>query len=172
MTPGAAYVIGTRVEKLIADATLTFTYAVSSDTYNDISNAGVITHVAVATGAAAPAVTANSIRLEKVVTSGTAITSVVRLVSGRSLPVAVKDPVTGITVLMAGSVAIPTGGTQTVTSITNNTDGTVNTYVKNGVTYTVSYNAAGYVSVITGSDGSTVTPTYDVNNAVTAVTVA
>jgi hypothetical protein len=109
MTPGAAYVLGTRVEKLIADATLTFTYAVSSDTYNDISNAGVITHVAVANGAAAPAVTANSMRLEKVVTSGTAITSVVRLV-GRSLPVAVKDPVTGTTVLEAGGVAIPTPG--------------------------------------------------------------
>jgi hypothetical protein len=109
MTPGAAYVLGTRVEKLIADATLTFTYAVTSDTYNDISNAGVITHVAVANGAAAPAVTANSIRLEKVVTSGTAITSVVRL-AGRSLPVAVKDPVTGITVFEVNGVAIPTPG--------------------------------------------------------------
>jgi hypothetical protein len=115
MTPGVAYVVGTRVEKLIADATLTFTYAVSSDTYNDISNAGVITHVAVANGAAAPAVTANSIRLEKVVTSGTAITSVVRLAAGRSLPVAVKDSVTGTTVLMVGGVAIsPTGISLTV----------------------------------------------------------
>jgi hypothetical protein len=110
MTPGVAYLLGTRVEKLIADATLTFTYVASQDTYNDISNAGVITHVAVANGAAAPVVTANSIRLEKVVTSGTAITSVVRLASGRSLPVAVKDPVTGTTVLMAGGVAIPTPG--------------------------------------------------------------
>jgi YD repeat-containing protein len=74
--------------------------------------------------------------------------------------------------LYVNGIAIQTGGTQTVTSITNNTDGTVNTYVKSGITYTVSYNAAGYVSVITGSNGSTVTPTYDVNNAVTAVTVA
>jgi hypothetical protein len=117
MTPGVAYVVGTRVEKLIADATLTFTYAVSSDTYNDISNAGVITHVAVANNAAAPAVTANSIRLEKVVTSGTAITSVVRLAAGRSLPVALKDPVTGATALLAGGAAISTiGSTITVGS--------------------------------------------------------
>jgi YD repeat-containing protein len=84
---------------------------------------------------------------------------------------AVTNPDSSVT-LYAESVAIQTGGTQTVTSITNNTDGTVNTYVKNGITYTVSYNAAGYVSAITGSNGSTVTPTYDVNNAVTAVTVA
>jgi membrane-bound inhibitor of C-type lysozyme len=75
---GVAYVGGVRVVKS-SGADLTNTYTASKDTYVDISNAGVITYVAVANGAAAPAVTANSQRLMLVVTNGTEITGVTDL---------------------------------------------------------------------------------------------
>lgn len=52
------------------------TVAASKDTYVDIDVSGVLHQVAVANGAAEPAVTASCIRLFKAVSSGTAITSV------------------------------------------------------------------------------------------------
>ena len=52
------------------------TYTASNDCYVDVSNAGAYTYNTVANGAAAPALTANSIRIAKVVTSGTAVTGV------------------------------------------------------------------------------------------------
>ena len=52
------------------------TYTASKDTYVDINGAGTVTYVEVANGAASPALTANSIRVAKVVTNGSAITSV------------------------------------------------------------------------------------------------
>ena len=52
------------------------TYTVSKDTYVDINGAGTVTYVEVANGAASPALTASSIRVAKVITSGAAITSV------------------------------------------------------------------------------------------------
>lgn len=76
---GTAYVIEKRVVKSSADADLTKTYTASKDTYVDISNAGAITYSEVANGAGAPAVAANSIRLQKVVTNGTEITGVTDL---------------------------------------------------------------------------------------------
>lgn len=72
---GTAYVTGLRVVK----AAEAFTYAASSDTYEDLASTGVITRVAVANGAAAPAITANNLRLQKVVTDATAVTAVTRL---------------------------------------------------------------------------------------------
>lgn len=77
MTEGVAEVIGTRV---VVPAT-TYTFIASQDTYVDLSNAGVLTYLPVANAAAAPAVTANSLRLQKVVTDATAVTSVVQLAS-------------------------------------------------------------------------------------------
>jgi len=56
LSAGVAYVIGSRVKKG-AD---TFTYAASSDTYDDMSVSGLITHVAVANGAAVPALTSST----------------------------------------------------------------------------------------------------------------
>ena len=76
---GTAYVIGKRVVKSGSDADLTKTYTASKDTYVDISNTGAITYSEVANGAAAPAVAANSIRLEKVITNATEITGVTDL---------------------------------------------------------------------------------------------
>lgn len=62
------------------------TYTASKDTYVDLkydaaTPTGVFTFVEVANGAAEPAVTANSLRIFKVVTSGTAITSVIERAS-------------------------------------------------------------------------------------------
>lgn len=53
------------------------TYAASSDTYVDIDTSGTVTYVAVANGATTGmGLTANSVRVAKVVTSGAAITSI------------------------------------------------------------------------------------------------
>lgn len=77
LSAGAAYVIGLRV--VVPDTP--FTYTASSDTYVDLSSSGVLTYIAVALGAAAPALTAASLRLQKVVTNATAVTAVTRLAS-------------------------------------------------------------------------------------------
>jgi hypothetical protein len=73
ITAGVAYISGIRIEKAITS----HTYTASKDTYLDIDNAGIYTFVAVANGAASPAITTNSIRIAKIVTNGTAITAVI-----------------------------------------------------------------------------------------------
>jgi len=75
ISAGHAYVTGTRVNKAVTSKT----YTASKDTYVDINSAGTYTFVEVALAAAAPAVTADSIRLAKVVTDATAITGVTDL---------------------------------------------------------------------------------------------
>lgn len=87
LAAGQAYVIGNRV----VVAATSKTYTASKDTYVDLSNTGVLTYVEVALDAAAPALTANSLRLQKVVTSATAVTSVVAL--ARNLPAVTQDKV-------------------------------------------------------------------------------
>jgi len=54
------------------------TYTDSKDTYVDINSSGTPTYTEVANGAASPALTSGYIRVAKVVTNGSAITSVVR----------------------------------------------------------------------------------------------
>lgn len=54
------------------------TFATSSDTYVDYTVGTGITYSAVANGAAAPALAANSVRLAKIITSGAAITSILQ----------------------------------------------------------------------------------------------
>lgn len=76
LTAGSAYVLGTRVTLAAA---VPYTYLASSDTYVDLSDTGVLTYVPVSNGAAAPAITANSLRLEKVVTNATDVISVSNL---------------------------------------------------------------------------------------------
>lgn len=76
---GIAYVIGVRVVKPNGAVDLTRTYTASKDTYVDISDAGVITYTEVVNGAGAPAIAGSSIRLMKVITNGTEITSVADL---------------------------------------------------------------------------------------------
>ncbi len=75
ISAGVAYVQGVRVS-VIATAN---TYVANRDTYVDLSSAGVYTFVAVTNGAGVPAVTANNMRVAKVVTSGSAITTVTAL---------------------------------------------------------------------------------------------
>jgi hypothetical protein len=77
--PGIAYVMGRRVVKLSGASDLTRTYTASKDTYVDISHTGAITYTEVNNGAGAPSVATNSIRLMKVVTNATEITSVTDL---------------------------------------------------------------------------------------------
>lgn len=87
ITAGTAYVEGVRVVK--AEVTPGATnYTASRDIYVDLSSTGVYTYSAVANGATSPAVAANSIRIAKVITSATNVTSVVDLrVLGISLSV-------------------------------------------------------------------------------------
>lgn len=81
VSAGTAYINGFRVVK----GATAQTYVASMDTYLDISQTGTYTQSAVAVGGVAPAVAANSARLAKVTTSGTAITAVVDL-ANRRLP--------------------------------------------------------------------------------------
>jgi hypothetical protein len=71
-----AIVLGNRVALPSTTSVLTWTYGASQDTYNDLSYQGVITRTAVANNATPPSIAANSIRLEKVITNGSTITSV------------------------------------------------------------------------------------------------
>ena len=76
-----AYVNGVRISK----GATSQTYSASMDTYVDLSQSGVYNISPVALGATQPAVAANSARIAKVVTDGTAITTVTDL-ARRSLP--------------------------------------------------------------------------------------
>ncbi len=74
MTSGVVYILGKR---LVISSVSNRTYTASKDTYVDIGSTGTLTYSEVANGAASPALAANSVRVAKVVTSGSAITSVV-----------------------------------------------------------------------------------------------
>lgn len=80
MTSGYAYIGG----RLVSKSTLLKTFTASKDTYVDLpagsypTNEDDLTYTAVSNGAAAPALAAGSIRLAKVVTDGSGITSVVQ----------------------------------------------------------------------------------------------
>lgn len=73
MTGGTIYVNGFRT---IVSGVGANTFAASSDTYVDIDNLGNIVYLAVANGATASSLTANSLRVAKVVTNGSAITTI------------------------------------------------------------------------------------------------
>lgn len=75
MTGGVAYIVGNRVTLTGVGSN---TFSASKDTYIDIDLLGNIYYQAVTNGAAAPAITANAIRVAKVVTNGSAITSIVQ----------------------------------------------------------------------------------------------
>ena len=79
ISAGTAYINGFRVDKSATSQT----YVASRDGYLDLSQTGVFTLSSVTNGAAAPAVAANSVRLAKVVTDGTEITSVTTLYTSR-----------------------------------------------------------------------------------------
>lgn len=72
MTSGVIYVNGIRV---VVTSVASQAMAASKDTYIDVDVNGNITYNAVTTGAAAPALTANSVRVAKVI-AGASITSI------------------------------------------------------------------------------------------------
>ena len=73
ISAGTAYVRGARISKASATPK---TYTASRDTYVDVDSSGNFQYTVVNNGAAVPSVAANSIRLAKIVTDGTAITTV------------------------------------------------------------------------------------------------
>ena len=73
-TPSGTVILGGSRLNIASDGG--HTYTASKDTYVDLSSAAVFTYTAVNNGAAAPALAAGALRLEKVVTNGTDITSV------------------------------------------------------------------------------------------------
>ncbi len=68
-----------------------------------------------------------------------------------------RDPVTGgIANISAGGAIIGQ-----LSAITYNTNGTINTYLQDNVTWTCAYDSAGRLSTETASGGSVRTYTYD-----------
>lgn len=99
------------------------TYTASRDTYIDLGPTGIYTLVAVANGAAAPAITSGAMRVAKAVTSGSAITSVTRLkadtlVSG-NFKIGYNAGLTNTT--GGGFTAVGTGAGQNNTTASDNT---------------------------------------------------
>jgi hypothetical protein len=76
MTAGTAYVASsTSMLRVLVLSVASNTFAASKDVYIDVDVNGNITYTAVTNGAASPAVTANSVRIAKVVTAAASITS-------------------------------------------------------------------------------------------------
>ncbi|MEK6732568.1 MAG: DUF2793 domain-containing protein, partial [Candidatus Omnitrophota bacterium] len=119
---GTAYVRGARVNKASA---VSKTYTLSKDTYVDIDSSGAFQYTEVVNAAASPAVAANSIRLAKVVTGASAITSVTDL---RSLyPVTANEIAPGAvtsTGIADGSIGTAKLADSAVTSV-KIADGTI-----------------------------------------------
>lgn len=74
MSGGTIYYNGTPVT---VNSVASHTFTASQDTYIDVDKNGNVTYQGVSNGSSAPSLTANSIRVAKVVTSGSAITSIV-----------------------------------------------------------------------------------------------
>ena len=107
-TAGVAYIDGTRVSK---DATAHL-YTASKDTYVDLSSTGTYTYSEVVNGGAKPATASNSIRLAKVVTDATEVTSVTDMrVLGVTLATSEDFYISGMELLYtdATRVSIDTG---------------------------------------------------------------
>jgi hypothetical protein len=90
-TAGVMYYAGSKV---VVASDGGHTYTASRDTYVDVSNNGVYTYNAVTNGAAAPALTASSIRVAKVVTGAGAVTSVVQSgLDSNNIPIYPTSPI-------------------------------------------------------------------------------
>lgn len=75
MTAGVVYIDG---ERLVIGALSGINFTASKDTYVDVGVDGVVDYDPVANGASAPALAASHVRIAKVVTDGSGITSVVQ----------------------------------------------------------------------------------------------
>lgn len=79
MTGGIIYVGPSgSVQRVVVNGIGSKTFTASSDTYIDIDYNGNVTYSAVSNNASAPTITANAVRVAKVITNGTAITSVIQ----------------------------------------------------------------------------------------------
>jgi hypothetical protein len=76
MLEGEAYIRGVTFSISTGDSELTKTYTASKDTYVDLQSDGTFTYTEVANGGAVPSIPSLHIRIMKVVTDGTEITSV------------------------------------------------------------------------------------------------
>ncbi len=75
MSSGTLFINGNMA---VVNGVISKTFTASKDTYIDIDVNGNVYYQEVSNGAASPSITANSIRIAKVVTSGAAITSIVQ----------------------------------------------------------------------------------------------
>ena len=80
MTAGVVYIDG---ERLVIGALSGINFTASKDTYVDVGVDGVVDYGPVANGASAPALAASHVRIAKVVTNGSGITSVVQTGTGK-----------------------------------------------------------------------------------------
>ncbi|MHB0992630.1 MAG: hypothetical protein ACYC0M_15335 [Burkholderiales bacterium] len=147
---GVAYALGNRV----TPAAYAFTYAASSDSYVDLSNTGTYTVTAVANGAAAPAVAANSLRTQNVVTSATAVTGVTQIASSNpGLNTPPPQFSYGNQVATMGSVQRALGGFSgfTYQSITGSGTGVAQVFFGNSTTPLVTYPIVGLTAQLDAS---------------------
>jgi hypothetical protein len=79
LAEGDAYIRGVTFAISTSDSKLTKTYTASKDTYVDLSKDQTFTYTEVPNGGAVPSIPTNNIRIAKVVTDGTEITSVTDL---------------------------------------------------------------------------------------------
>lgn len=90
LSTGVAYVYdatGGKLVRINKASTTAFTVEASKDTYLDLGSDGVLDLNAVSNGAAAPSVASNHLRLSKVVSGGSAITSITDLTPSGFVPV-------------------------------------------------------------------------------------
>ena len=149
-TSGVAFITGIKTN---VPSDYGYTYQASMDTYVDVDNTGVYHRTPVALASAAPAIYANSIRIAKVTTSGTAITSVTDL---RAL-----KPTQNVTVLPGTGITIsqdPSTGAYTITNSGQPASGVLLQGSTPGTPQTGHINVSG--TIIAGSfsgDGSALT---------------
>lgn len=94
------------------------TYTASKDTYVDINSSGTPTYTEVANGAASPALTSGYIRVAKVVTNGSAITSVSQYGKENAVQIYPTDKTQGLFYQeLARTTLTTTGTTITVSGI-------------------------------------------------------
>lgn len=144
ISSGIVYVLGGRV---VLPATSN-TYQPNTDTYVDISAIGFITYLPVANNAIQPAQTPNTLRLQKVVTSASAITSVVRLAQ---LAVSVSNRNFAANTIITAGFTVATLPVGVIGMVAYVTDATAPSYlgvVSGGGTVTcrVFYNGTSWVS--------------------------
>lgn len=97
MSAGVIYVgTSTSVFRVSVTGVGSNTFTASSDTYIDVDYNGNVTYNAVANNASAPALTANSIRIAKVVTNGSAITAILQTAyDSNNVPIYSQSPLLG-----------------------------------------------------------------------------